>query len=193
VDHTTAPGDLELVQCFANTVNVEDSNDGFVKPGDLDDPEGFKGWLLDHGFVSARDRVSPGDLRNALALRDALRALALANHDRNEAPEALRALQGTADRAGLTPRFAPGEPPVLEPTAKGADRALGRIVAIVFAAMSDGSWDRLKICRSDTCRWVFWDYSKNQSRAWCSMKVCGNREKVKSYRRRAKRGARPSS
>ena len=40
--------------------------------------------------------------------------------------------------------------------------------------------------RSGTCRWAFLDTSKNRSRAWCSMSVCGNRTKTRAYRGAAK-------
>jgi len=50
--------------------------------------------------------------------------------------------------------------------------------------MVDGSWQRLKACRSDTCRWAFVDHARNRSRQWCSMSVCGNREKARVFRER---------
>jgi len=58
----------------------------------------------------------------------------------------------------------------------------------VATAIADGSWARLKVCRSDSCRWAFYDASKNRSGAWCTMAVCGNRNKVRAYQRR-RRGA----
>jgi predicted RNA-binding Zn ribbon-like protein len=73
----------------------------------------------------------------------------------------------------------------LEPAAAGVDGALGRLLAIVAAAQADGSWERLKACPWDTCRWAFYDHSKNRSGRWCSMEVCGNRAKVAAYRKRA--------
>jgi predicted RNA-binding Zn ribbon-like protein len=51
--------------------------------------------------------------------------------------------------------------------------------------MLDGSWPRLKACAADNCQWAFYDHSRNHSRVWCSMDVCGNREKVRSYRERS--------
>jgi predicted RNA-binding Zn ribbon-like protein len=36
---------------------------------------------------------------------------------------------------------------------------------------------RVKVCASSTCQWLFLDTSKNGSRRWCRMEVCGNREK----------------
>jgi predicted RNA-binding Zn ribbon-like protein len=50
--------------------------------------------------------------------------------------------------------------------------------------MTDGTWKRLKACRNHGCRWAFYDYSKNRSGSWCSMQLCGNRTKTRSYRRR---------
>jgi predicted RNA-binding Zn ribbon-like protein len=40
---------------------------------------------------------------------------------------------------------------------------------------------RLHICASDTCRWLFLDTSKNRTRRWCDMKICGNRAKARRY------------
>jgi predicted RNA-binding Zn ribbon-like protein len=68
----------------------------------------------------------------------------------------------------------------------GVDGAFGRIVAIVFKAMLDGSWARLKACRQ--CGWAFYDTSKNRSGSWCSMQICGNRTKTRAYRRRKAAG-----
>ena len=39
-------------------------------------------------------------------------------------------------------------------------------------------------CKSDTCRWVFLDTSKNHSRRWCDMKTCGNRMKARRFQAR---------
>jgi predicted RNA-binding Zn ribbon-like protein len=36
-------------------------------------------------------------------------------------------------------------------------------------------------CRSPTCRWLFLDTSKNHSRCWCDMTICGNRMKARRF------------
>ena len=36
-------------------------------------------------------------------------------------------------------------------------------------------------CQNGECRWLFLDKSKNHSRRWCDMKVCGNRTKSRRY------------
>ena len=48
--------------------------------------------------------------------------------------------------------------------------------------------DRLKICPN--CQWLFIDKSRNRSRNWCDMTVCGNRAKARlHYRKKTKEGA----
>ena len=41
-----------------------------------------------------------------------------------------------------------------------------------------------QVCVADDCQWAFYDTSKNRSRHWCSMGVCGNRQKTRTYRAR---------
>jgi predicted RNA-binding Zn ribbon-like protein len=74
--------------------------------------------------------------------------------------------------------------PVVVPAAGGVPGALGSVVAAVLAAQGDGTLPRVKICAEDTCQWAFVDASKNRSRQWCSMSVCGNRAKTRTYRAR---------
>jgi uncharacterized protein (TIGR03118 family) len=53
-----------------------------------------------------------------------------------------------------------------------------------YARQADGTWERMKACRADDCKYAFLDTAKNRSRAWCSMQSCGNRAKVAAYRER---------
>ncbi|HEX8049114.1 CGNR zinc finger domain-containing protein [Rhizobium sp.] len=48
---------------------------------------------------------------------------------------------------------------------------------------------RMKICRN--CGWLFIDRSKNKSRAWCDMAVCGNRAKASRHYRRKREESMP--
>ena len=76
---------------------------------------------------------------------------------------------------------------VLRPVGKGAERVIGHGLATVLDAMRDGSWRRLKACRRDVCRRLYYDRSRNGSSSWCSMATCGNRAKTRAYRRRLKK------
>lgn len=44
--------------------------------------------------------------------------------------------------------------------------------------------ERMKICPN--CEWLFIDRSRNRSRAWCDMAVCGNRVKARLHYRKKK-------
>ena len=49
--------------------------------------------------------------------------------------------------------------------------------------------ERLKICPN--CEWLFIDRSKNRSRTWCDMAVCGNRAKARLHYQRKRKGETP--
>jgi len=55
--------------------------------------------------------------------------------------------------------------------------------------MASDAMRQLRTCGSDTCRWLFLDTSKNHSRRWCNMRICGNRMKARRFQaRRARPG-----
>ena len=66
----------------------------------------------------------------------------------------------------------------------GMRGAIGRLLGTAFLADLDGSFHRLRQCQDPTCTAVFFDHSKNHSGKWCSMAVCGNRNKVRKFRER---------
>ncbi len=173
-----APGELGLVQAFVNTADIESDLDEFS------DADSLRGWLLDHDLIEPRLPVSDADLRLVIQAREALRALAMANHHGESDAAAVQVLNRVADSARVVVRFREGGGARLEPQLSGVDGALGRILGIVCTSMVEGTWQRLKACRRESCRWLYYDRSKNRSSSWCAMAVCGNREKAKAYRRR---------
>ena len=162
---------------FVNTLDLESGAD------DLSDPETLGAWLEGHGLVRGAS-VRSTDLHAARRLREALRSLLLENNGVSVRKEAALALNQTAERGRLMLRFDTSGRVRLEAGATGLEGALGRMVAIAASAMTDGTWRRLKTCRADRCGWAFYDHTRNHSRLWCSMAVCGNRTKARSYRRR---------
>ena len=174
-----APGDLELVRAFVNTIDVEDGTEL------LPDARAATRWLREHGLLDG-EALSEAELERLAGLRHALRELLLANNLGEEAPaEALEALNREGADAALVLRFGPDGPETAaDSRCSGLAAAVGRLLAIVAGAMRDGTWKRLKICPADDCRWAFYDHSRNHSGTWCSMGVCGNRAKARSYRER---------
>jgi len=41
---------------------------------------------------------------------------------------------------------------------------------------------QLRECGNAECRWLFVDTSKNHTRRWCDMKICGNRMKARRFK-----------
>lgn len=180
----TAPGRLETLRRFLNTVELESGNDEFGSPAALRD------WLAAEGLTDAHASFDERDVARAIAVREAFRAVIFANTV-NERPDAaaLALLSDAGSAARYRVTFHPEEGPQLQACAGGVDGALAALVAIMAQAMLDGSWSRFKACRRDGCRWAFFDWTKNRSGMWCSMAVCGNRVKARRYqeRKRAQR------
>jgi predicted RNA-binding Zn ribbon-like protein len=172
------PSEVALVRSFVNTAELDEGTDALGTPSEL------VRWLADQGLLEPGRRATRVDLRRAVDLREALRALMLANNGLEaDIASASATLDETARQSGLGIRFFGGGVRV-DPRAGGVSGALGRILAIVAASMADGTWSRVKACRADDCRWSYFDHARNRSRAWCSMSSCGNREKARAFRRR---------
>jgi predicted RNA-binding Zn ribbon-like protein len=177
-----APGELEHVRAFVNTIDLEEGAEELTRPDEL------AGWLVQRGLAPAGLVASGDDLTHAIGLREALRAVLLAhNADAFVHADAASELDRAGARARLRLRFDKHGSGTLEPEADGVDGALGRLLAIVHRSAAEGTWARLKACRDETCEWAFYDHTKNRSGAWCNMAVCGNRAKARAYRER--RGA----
>ena len=65
---------------------------------------------------------------------------------------------------------------------------------ILSQAVSDlllsGHLGRVHACDMDSCRWLFLDTSKNGTRRWCNMKICGNRMKARRFQTQITNGRR---
>ncbi|MBO2446670.1 CGNR zinc finger domain-containing protein [Actinomadura barringtoniae] len=176
-DEAGTPSPALLLRDFVNTRDVECDADEFATPAKL------AGWLAARGLIPRRVHADPHDLAMAVTLREGLRTAMLTHHgpSGDELPPELDAALATLP---LRVRMN-GTIPSLEPLEGGTAAAgLARLAAAVMEAAADGSWPRLKVCQENTCRWAFLDTSKNRSRNWCSMRVCGNRTKTRTYRAR---------
>ena len=133
--------------------------------------------------------MSEADVARLRELREAIRALVMANHRGHEprtAPvDVIRRLSAGAglrvsvDRTGRT---------ALAAAATGVDGAVASLLGILHESQLSGDWSRMKGCRQ--CEYAFFDRSKNRSAAWCAMSICGNRTKNRAYYRRRQTAAR---
>jgi predicted RNA-binding Zn ribbon-like protein len=172
-----APGRLDLLRRFVNTLELPDGPDGLATP------EAAAGWCRDAGLPPIANQEDCDRLR---AFREALRDALFANNGEFDAARAWSELEpftrGTSVAIAIE-----GSVPVLRPLGSGSTATIAALLAIVYDAISDGTWGRLRACRKSTCRFAYYDRSKNASRAWCSMTTCGNREKAQRRRQREQR------
>jgi len=173
VDEQVTPAAAALIVDFVNTRDIDEGTDNLTGPADL------AAWLDRHGL--AGDGATDVDLSDAITLREGLRAAL--GHDGAEPP-------GLADLLHRLPlQVALGGTPELVPARSGVSAGLAGLLVAATRCGQDGTWARLKVCPADHCRWAFYDTSRNRSRNWCSMRVCGNREKTRAYRTRNRRSA----
>jgi predicted RNA-binding Zn ribbon-like protein len=171
-----APGDLELVRDFVNTLDVLPGTD------EIEDPPSLASWLVDHRLVPVAPALTDEDLTRTRSLREALRALLLANAGFPLAPETAGAFDDAAASARLRARVGEaGQLELLPAEADGLEHAIGRLLSIVFAAQENGTWPRLKTCAE--CHWALYDHTRNRSAAWCGSQ-CGARVRARRHRRR---------
>jgi predicted RNA-binding Zn ribbon-like protein len=177
-----APGELDLVRQLINSADLETGADA------LSDPDALAGWLREHGLARSGDAYDAADLERVIAFREALRRLLLSHNGGEVDRAAVATLDAVARDARVEVGFGADGVPELAPCGQGADAVLGRLLAAIARAEAEGTWGRLKTCPAGDCMWAFYDHSRNHSRTWCTMSVCGNRAKARTYRRRAHSG-----
>jgi predicted RNA-binding Zn ribbon-like protein len=178
-----APGRLALLQRFVNTHN-HDLPREWDRIGTADKA---RAWLRRTGLVAPDDRVTDADAARLRELREALRALVLANHGDPAPAAALDVVRAAAGPARLRVALDDDGRTVLEPAGGGVDGAVATLLAILHDAQATGLWPRMKGCRQ--CGYAFFDRSRNRSAAWCAMAICGNRTKNRAYYRRRRPAA----
>lgn len=143
-------------------------------------------WL-EGRFEEADGTVSDGDLRDALALRDAIAAAALAASRGAELhPADVDMINLYAAIPDIPPSLAGGTRQAGRTRARTA-QALSAIAREAVALFAPEERERIRECAADDCSFVFYDESRSNNRRWCSMARCGNRAKVRAHR--AKKGA----
>jgi predicted RNA-binding Zn ribbon-like protein len=172
------------VQDFCNSTDFEAGFDLIA------DPSGLSDWLAAAGHPSP-DPVSDADVRRALRFREALRDFVSVSADPDEVKERVEhgraVLEAEAADLPLLVKFDGAIE--LRPATGGLVGAMSAMLAALALGEIDGSARRLKACEGHSCRWVFYDQSRNGSSRWCTMSLCGARSKNRAYRRRLREGA----
>ncbi|MFF8030948.1 CGNR zinc finger domain-containing protein [Streptomyces sp. NPDC016626] len=145
----------------------------------LADTDGLAVWLDTNG-LDGEFAADTATLRHALRARDALKgAVDGAAGEGAEAVDAV--LEHGRIRATLT-ADGPGERPEFDDTSWGPAWLAARDYLRLLATAPD----RIRGCAHEACILHFFDTSRNGTRRWCSMAVCGNRAKASRHYARAK-------
>lgn len=130
-------------------------------------------------------------VRRALSLRSNLRSIFSACAAEEAIPPgSLERLNREVAAACTTARLEVGDPGLNLSWGRIDDSPaslLGPIVRSAVDVLTGEDAERLRVCDSPTCRWLFVDHSRNRSRRWCSMETCGNRAKARRHYRRQTR------
>ncbi len=151
----------------------------------LNDPEWVPYLLRQWHYAKPSREVVPITKLKTLrtALRTSLQALF---HGKPIPPPRLRALNDVLNLKGKQRLFQRQNGLRVEfvPDRSGWRWILAEVARSFVETIATGESTRVKICRNDDCRWVFYDQTKAKTRCWCSSKSCGNRERVRRARAR---------
>ena len=166
---------LDVANSVILRFDAERSIDRFATPEHLQHfPKAAATFSAERALFGELAPRSPDNMSGFLALREAIDRYFRSRIRSEDTPlllaELLEAVAGVLRRAEHSSLEAA--------TAHSALRLL-----------ANAEVDRLKICGQ--CGWLFLDRSRNRSRAWCDMAVCGNRVKAGRHYRRKKIEARP--
>lgn len=166
-----APPGLELVRQFVNTHDIEDARDTFATL------EGFRQWCTAN-LDGPTGQLRATELADAMVIREGIRALVIRAAARDDD------FAAAIDRLRLSVVFRDGGLVSVGETPLG--KLLAPLLDALRTAQADGTFDRLKACQRDSCRWLFYDRTRNRSAHWCTTNLCGSREKAKRAYYRAR-------
>ena len=129
----------------------------------------------------------------AMGLRETLAAIFCSVADgRRLRPGALDALNAELAGAMARSQVVPTEAGFCWLWAEGGralDCVLWPIARSAADLLTEGPLTAIRRCEGRSCGWLFLDTSRNRTRRWCDMRICGNRAKARRHHERVKAGA----
>jgi predicted RNA-binding Zn ribbon-like protein len=189
--------DVDLEDTF-DFLNTDDTENGFPvdKLPTLDDA---LDWFVDRGVihgegadrvraqVSSHDPLMARDLARVHAVRSALREVSLSIAEKRSPDAGALETINRALHARQVIELVPGPDGCYvdhRHVGDPVDDALARLADPLVMELTAGHPERVKVCASDTCQWIFYDDSRTSRRRWCDMATCGNRAKAARHRAR---------
>ncbi|MGA2792938.1 MAG: CGNR zinc finger domain-containing protein, partial [Roseiarcus sp.] len=147
-------------------------------------------WL--RAAVHSDERLARRMLDRALELRENIYAIAVEVAAGRPAPKAgVEALARTHAACLACAKLTPFEGRYVwswAPRESAVESVLGPIALSALTTLTQGDLSRIKQCQGEKCGWLFFDTTKNKSRRWCEMEICGNRAKQRRHSARIRGG-----
>ncbi len=162
---------------FVHTGEDEHMRELIHEPADL---AFFLAAILDIGRVTA----TRTNVIGARVLRDAIRDCVVRTMDGTR----LRAVHvDTINAFAARPCAVPALTPeaTVHTEVASANDALSSIARDAIDLFAADLGDRIRTCAAEDCGLFLLDMSRPNLRRWCSMELCGNRSKMRSFRSRA--------
>ncbi|MFC8298430.1 CGNR zinc finger domain-containing protein [Micromonospora orduensis] len=172
-DDVAVPAAARLIRDFVNTFEPQIDDETLTSPDRLRD------WFTERRLLPAGVHLGQADLDAAVTIREGLRAVLLGHAGHSADAGALDRLNQALAATPVAPRFTADGHRLVAVGDTPLDQAVAGLVDAIGECAADGSWRRLKVCARDTCRWAYYDASRNQARRWCSMAGCGNYVKMR--------------
>ena len=190
----------ELCLDFANTIGprhdpdrIEDHLRSYAdlvnwarQTGSLPSAEADKLLRAAHNRVPAAQRA----LARAVQLREAIHAVCAAqNHGRKVPDVSLDTIDRAVVRTAAHRHIVRGTNGAFSwswDRDGDLDRPRWPVVVSVADLLTSSRLALVRECALETCGWLFLDTSRNQTRRWCDMKVCGNRAKARRFYERVR-------
>jgi predicted RNA-binding Zn ribbon-like protein len=173
VTEDVVPPAIRLVRDFVNTYEPQ-TDEEFLASTDA-----LRDWLAEQHLLPSDAAAEQADLTAAVTVREGLRNVLLGHAGHDPDAEAVDALRDTLADLPVRLDFDLGGYRLISTRTDPVGQALGQVLDAIRQSSQDGTWPRLKVCARDTCRWAFYDASRNQVRRWCSMAGCGNYIKMR--------------
>src|SRR5215212_7320406 len=170
-NETGVPPAAQLLQDFINTREPQVGREALTSAEELRD------WFAGRGLVPADAALRPSDVAVAVTVREGLRAILLGHNGQLGDIKALDTLNNALAELPVRLMFSQDGYRLLSTLSTPLGQALGGLADAIRQCTEDGTWPRLKVCARDTCRWAYYDASRNQVRRWCSMAGCGTTSK----------------
>jgi predicted RNA-binding Zn ribbon-like protein len=168
---------------FMATLGNRDSSSPIER---LPDPASLAAWCAGAGLTPRPPAVTPGELSEARALREALFEVVRAAMHRQKVSSARAEELNRTARASV----APPQLIVYEGRLDRQIPSLGPLEALAVVArdaidlLTGPELELLRECEADDCTGIYVDTSRGHRRRWCSTARCGNRARVAAHRAR---------